>query len=166
MNDNELDDFFRDRAKQPDILYQPEDWEKLKGLLERTSPGAENGPARINNGWRWGLLTLVIITGAGLGWNYFKSGEENQGAGSGLSDTQVEQAVSMKHQSEQLVSDSPKVSDAVVIAPGLLHLNTTKGAGSISNQVIQVEGVEANQRDYLSDETGHLRELRSLALRK
>ena len=80
MNDKELDDFFRKRAEQPDIPYREEDWEKLKAKLQHpATSGGTNGSGRNNNGWLIGLLALMILTGAGLGWNYFTSASKNTG---------------------------------------------------------------------------------------
>ena len=167
MNDNELDDFFRNKAEQPEIVYQPEDWDKLKALLEQSSPaGGKNGSARINNGWLLGLLALVIITGTGLGWNYLKSGEEKEASRTGFYEAQVEQPISKRNQSKRTVSDPPKVPDVVATTPGSVNLSTTGGTASTSNQEIQAAGVKVNQGGNLWDETRHLRVLESLTSRK
>jgi hypothetical protein len=73
MNDKELDDFFRKQSENPDIPYQEADWERLRRKLD--APPEINGAKRGNQGWWIGLLALIVISGAGLGWKYW--GEEN-----------------------------------------------------------------------------------------
>ncbi len=40
MSDKELDDFFRHRAGNPDIPFEPADWEKMQAKLDKPTAGA------------------------------------------------------------------------------------------------------------------------------
>jgi hypothetical protein len=81
MNDKELDDFFRKQSENPDIPYQEADWERLRRKLD--APPEINGANRGNQGWWIGLLALIVISGAGLGWKYWENENGNAGATTG-----------------------------------------------------------------------------------
>ena len=111
MNDKELDDFFRKRAEQPDIPYREEDWEKLKAKLQHpATSGGTNGSGRNNNGWLIGLLALMILTGAGLGWNYFTSASKNTGIKADSLDIKIgsnaKTMASQRHSSVQNIAEA------------------------------------------------------------
>ena len=111
MNDKELDDFFRKRAEQPDIPYREEDWEKLKAKLQHpATSGGTNGSGRNNNGWLIGLLALMILTGAGLGWNYFTSASKNTGIRADSLDIKIgsnaKTMASQRHSSVQNIAEA------------------------------------------------------------
>jgi hypothetical protein len=77
MSDKELDDLFRQINENPEISYQSGDWERMKVQLDQYSPGSRiKSQGHGYKGWLVGLLVLTIFFGAGLGWNYWKDGQD------------------------------------------------------------------------------------------
>jgi hypothetical protein len=55
MTDKELDDFFKKSSSDPEIPYDPKDWESFEKLL------ADNKGAPSSNGIRWTLLVPLLL---------------------------------------------------------------------------------------------------------
>lgn len=81
MSDKELDELFRQINENPEISYQSKDWERMKVQLDHVSPSRRIKSHGLgNNGWLAGILVLMIFLGAGLGWNYWKGGQDKIGS--------------------------------------------------------------------------------------
>lgn len=81
MSDKELDDFFRHRAGNPEIPFEPADWKKMQAKLDK-SAGIAGLNGKSGYGYRNMLISgavalLLLGGGVWIGAQYFKNGFEN-----------------------------------------------------------------------------------------
>lgn len=107
MSDKELDDFFRKITEDPEIPYHPEDWDRMKAMLElHAAQGKVNGSKFWHNGLFMVLLGLMVLTGIGLGWKYL--GKETQ---NDLASHPLPSAIEIKP--EEKANNKPETMDAI-----------------------------------------------------